>query len=339
MTQPSGHFLGIDSRERTYLRSIPLLCAADTISVILQIAYFITSTEISFRAGFSTYIGQRFVKGVEKSETLQTLYDQTWARWVYLMLATLLPAIKLIFGLGGSPWTRIWGVMFLSSIIVTEILIFFGSWQLGRMASHDNAEASGRLLRRVGEAEHGGWPAEPLRLATLYTYPDGLSKKLKALHIWITAPAFLMHFGLLLWAAWDLKSDPHGVLGFLLRIIPEIIVSFEAAFTAVIVGWFLCWPLAIFVWPILLVPAFFIAFASGHKVFFYSVKKYKDDFMIFSSFVAAMASYFYFLWRLTRRDLLLTFKWTIIHCSFLLAVSVLPFLLSSILYRGREEVV
>jgi hypothetical protein len=123
------------------------------------------------------------VKGVEQSEKLQALYDQMWTQWIYLVLATLLPALKLIFGLGGVRWTSIWGAMFLLSIFTTEALILFGGRQLIRMASQsDNTEESERLPRHLRRAEDSCRPAEPLTLTTLYIYPHDLSKKLDAVH-------------------------------------------------------------------------------------------------------------------------------------------------------------
>lgn len=50
----------------------------------------------------------------------------TWLRWLWFILGTLPPAVKLL-AMGGIPWEQAWGLMFLTSWTVNEGLMMFAS--------------------------------------------------------------------------------------------------------------------------------------------------------------------------------------------------------------------
>lgn len=59
-------------------------------------------------------------------ERFQTLERTTWLRWLWFVLATLSPTIKLL-AMSGVIWPQILGMMFFASWIVNEALIVFAA--------------------------------------------------------------------------------------------------------------------------------------------------------------------------------------------------------------------
>lgn len=59
-------------------------------------------------------------------EGLQTLERTAWLRWLWFVLATLPPTIKLM-AMSGVIWPQIWGIMFFASWIVNESMIIFAA--------------------------------------------------------------------------------------------------------------------------------------------------------------------------------------------------------------------
>ena len=62
----------------------------------------------------------------EEAETLHSLETMTWLRWLWFILGTLPPAIKLM-SMRGVPWEQAWGMMFLTSWIINESLTIYAA--------------------------------------------------------------------------------------------------------------------------------------------------------------------------------------------------------------------
>jgi hypothetical protein len=58
----------------------------------------------------------------EGGESIQSLERQTWLRWIFFLVGTLGPAIKLS-AMKGLPWTKVWGMMFMCSWVVFESMV------------------------------------------------------------------------------------------------------------------------------------------------------------------------------------------------------------------------
>jgi hypothetical protein len=63
----------------------------------------------------------------EDTEEFQKTERLTFLRWLWFILGTLPPTIKL-FAMEGLPWTKTWGAMFLSSWIINESLVIFATF-------------------------------------------------------------------------------------------------------------------------------------------------------------------------------------------------------------------
>lgn len=124
MTQPSGRVLSLPSRYRTYLRSSPIICALDALAFLLRV--FITPylLPISLHQALDAVLRERYKDIEDASEGLQSLEKQTWLRWVFFIVGTLGPSIKLM-AMQGVPWTKVWGGMFLFAFLVIEAAALF----------------------------------------------------------------------------------------------------------------------------------------------------------------------------------------------------------------------
>ncbi|KAH7327363.1 hypothetical protein BKA65DRAFT_481074 [Rhexocercosporidium sp. MPI-PUGE-AT-0058] len=138
MSQPGGRICGLPSRYRTYLRCSPILCATDTLSVVINLAVvciyqkrpFIEAVAITLQSRFNDDaqdLGEgEMLEDSHDIKGVQSLEKMTWLRWLWFILGTLPPAIKLM-AMGGVPWEKAWGLMFLTSWSANEGLMIFAS--------------------------------------------------------------------------------------------------------------------------------------------------------------------------------------------------------------------
>ncbi|KAH7092253.1 hypothetical protein FB567DRAFT_516851 [Paraphoma chrysanthemicola] len=121
MTQPSGRLLFSKSRYRLYLRSSPIICALDAIYFLVRILISPFLLGITVRQAIRLITRERYNK--DMVEELQSLKKQTWLRWIFFLVGTLGPVVKLA-AMQGVPWTKTWGMMFLGAFVVFEGMVF-----------------------------------------------------------------------------------------------------------------------------------------------------------------------------------------------------------------------
>ena len=127
MTQPSGRVCGVSARFRTYLRASPIFCIVDTVLLLIRLVLYRLS-------GLPLRLAAREVKNARFDEAevqsaeggFQALQNLTFVRWLLFGLGTLPQAVKLIV-LGNVPWTKVWGLFFLSSFLVLEVVFWMAS--------------------------------------------------------------------------------------------------------------------------------------------------------------------------------------------------------------------
>jgi len=124
MTQPSGRVLSLPTRYRTYLRSSPILCALDVLCFLLRIAITPRLLSISLQEALAVTLRERYLRTDDISEGIQSLEKQTLLRWLFFLVGTLGPGIKLA-SMQGIPWTKAWGMMFLGSFLILEMMVLF----------------------------------------------------------------------------------------------------------------------------------------------------------------------------------------------------------------------
>jgi hypothetical protein len=126
MLQPSGRPCGFHSYSRTYLRAMPLVCAADVISIILRLC---TNglAGLSIRQAATATLESRYqccdyCDDSLPDDTLQDLENWIYLRWIVFVFGTL-PAATKLFAVRGNPWTTAWASMYLINFFIIEILL------------------------------------------------------------------------------------------------------------------------------------------------------------------------------------------------------------------------
>lgn len=175
MSQPCGRFCSIPARYRTYLRASPLICLADSISILMRLGYhFIASFQSkrpgalthTFKYRLASYLRHRFESGSASKtvgEELDELDDDhvsnieklTWLRWLFFGFGTLGPGLKLM-AMKGIYWTKVWGGILLVSFVIVEILIIV-SWNRKKLdddfqPAYDWYNPTSSPLRKIDRA-------------------------------------------------------------------------------------------------------------------------------------------------------------------------------------------
>lgn len=190
MSQPSGRVCGFPAKYRTYLRSSPLFCLADSLSILIHLILYLTT--FPFKDAIRLLIQQRFGKGDDddadesREEGIQAIEKLTWLRWIFFVLGTLGPGIKLM-AMEGVPWTKNFGAIFLISFVMVEVLVIL-SWLYGEYEAVPEAQ----------DAE--AHDAEKLKKT---------KDKLLEIDDWLHATARALHVVLLVWAAVDIHNGFH----------------------------------------------------------------------------------------------------------------------------------
>ncbi|CZR61926.1 uncharacterized protein PAC_11823 [Phialocephala subalpina] len=122
MAQPSGKICGIPSRYRIYLASSPILCLADAIFALIRLVTTFISLLVGLKKRFQLVAHARLGSERIGEEAHQSPPEaKTWPRWMFFIMGPLPAAIKLA-SFSGTPWTKTWGLMFVSSFVVTELV-------------------------------------------------------------------------------------------------------------------------------------------------------------------------------------------------------------------------
>lgn len=139
MTQPSGMVLGFPSKYGFALRSSPIVCGFEALYTVVKFvlnAFFLKNPKAS-----ALKIAKwrfRDTPGNEEG-SLQKLQENTIFRMAIFLLGALPQIIKLC-ALQGLLWTKVWGLMFLGSFLVLELIVLL----LGRdwRANNSNLNTS-----------------------------------------------------------------------------------------------------------------------------------------------------------------------------------------------------
>jgi hypothetical protein len=121
MAQPAGKFLRYQARCRIYLANSPILCFGDTLCTIVRIVQ-----EMAYKnCRYYEACRRAVVSKVETSTqgVVGEAGNYTWPRLLYFLIGTLPSVIKLA-SFSGVPWTKTWGLMFISSFAINEAVIF-----------------------------------------------------------------------------------------------------------------------------------------------------------------------------------------------------------------------
>jgi hypothetical protein len=175
------------------MRSSPIFCGFDALAIIIRIIVYLVNRITPFRAIQST-VAARFDDIDDELEGLQMLEKLTFVRWVLFVL-TLTQSIKL-FALGGVPWSKGWGCLFLVSFVVVELVVFLRQ-------SFERIEISERSCLpqwiAFASARHEAYMTDRVQL---------LKKYLEMMDALCFTIASISHILLLAWVIWQIFSFP-----------------------------------------------------------------------------------------------------------------------------------
>jgi hypothetical protein len=109
----------------------------------------------------------------------------TWLRWLFFLLGTLGPAIKMC-AMRGIPWTQSWGMMFLASFLVFEGISIV-NWASRSKSSPSNMAPEARALHEQ----------------VSFAYSD-LPLRFRKIEKWLAGIGIFLHCTILLWAVMDI---------------------------------------------------------------------------------------------------------------------------------------
>jgi len=185
MTQPSGRVLGSFPEYRTYLRSSPILCFLDALVFLLRLVFSPPALRIPLSQAIEITIQERYRDIEDTVEGIQYLEKQTWLRWLWFVIGTLGPAIKLA-AMQNVPWTKAWGMMFLGAFVVFESIVF--------LKKRDKRAG----FEPLDHEEAASIPA-PVRGRMNLQIND-----INNFEFLVFVLGVLIHCGIVLWAIWDL---------------------------------------------------------------------------------------------------------------------------------------
>lgn len=121
MMQPSGRVCGFDLSLRTYLRSSPIVCVFDAVTIILRfVVYCCLDLAPPVAAKRTIYMRRRNDDAMEFGG-IRALEQLPFLRWVWFVIGVLPQVIKLM-ACSGLPWTQVWGWFYLAPFVVVEAM-------------------------------------------------------------------------------------------------------------------------------------------------------------------------------------------------------------------------
>ncbi|KAK0118420.1 hypothetical protein ONS95_012707 [Cadophora gregata] len=173
MAQPSGYIEpSIPTRFRLYLCSSPIVCTCDAVAMVVQLLTTMIHLWIPLSSALAVVVYERSENMIDdlgldgkEDDKDKTYLSSVWPRWLFFILGVLPPSIKLA-SFSGTPWTKIFGMMFLVSFLIIELFNLTAFSVLRkRLSAVDHTFKSLRTIRR-GTA--GKWEMPPSLAISLF---------------------------------------------------------------------------------------------------------------------------------------------------------------------------
>ncbi|KAL4875608.1 hypothetical protein BJY04DRAFT_201423 [Aspergillus karnatakaensis] len=146
ISQPTGRMLGTRYRHQPVLRGSPILCAFDSVNILVSwFIYLIapTTSPTSIRQAAARVLLERVTDDSCGNPDLIAIKDtkaQSRVRWFGFLLGVLPSAIKL-FVSKGIPLSQVAGAMYLASWLIFELLVLVAQIdeKVNKTAAHETA--------------------------------------------------------------------------------------------------------------------------------------------------------------------------------------------------------
>ena len=151
MTQPCGRALDLSAKYGFALRSNPLLCASDALTVLTSTLYW--SIQLRSLLGGARKVARCRFEG-ESSSSLQELQrNKIFRTWVFVLGA--LPQTVKLYAMSGIFWTKVLSSMFIGSFAILEVIVGYlagGLEDLPRDETANTDDGEIRLFNLLAQA-------------------------------------------------------------------------------------------------------------------------------------------------------------------------------------------
>lgn len=150
MTQPCGRALGLPAKYGFALRSNPLSCAWDALTVLTSTLYWSIQLR-SLKDGARKVARCRFEdleddEGGSSSSSLQELQRNKIFRTCVFVFGALPQTVKL-YAMSGIFWTKVLGSMFVGSFAILEVIVGYLAGGLEDLPRDETANTDGGPIR------------------------------------------------------------------------------------------------------------------------------------------------------------------------------------------------
>ena len=174
-----------------YLHSSPLFCLSETILLLIRISAQSISFKISWAK--SVHLAQRLrmdnlaackhaPNDIVSTLLIAEIQRTAWPRWLFFVMGTLPAGIKLA-SFSNLPWTKTWGMMFLCTFIVNEVIAITSSPVLS-------------FARIFGQSPVSWDRDQHDYLSKVHSLDCYLSR----VEGWVMRLARILHYGVVIWA-------------------------------------------------------------------------------------------------------------------------------------------
>ena len=156
MTQPCGRALGLPAKYGFALRSNPLLCASDALTVLTSTLYW--SIQLRSLLGGARKVARRHFEEPEDEEgpprreggrsngSLRELQRNKTFRTCVFVFGALPQTVKL-YAMSGIFWTKVLGSMFVGSFAILEVIVGYLAGGLEDLPRDETANTDGGGIR------------------------------------------------------------------------------------------------------------------------------------------------------------------------------------------------
>ena len=156
MTQPCGRALGLPAKYGFALRSNPLLCASDALTVLTSTLYW--SIQLRSLLGGARKVARRHFEEPEDEEgpprreggrsngSLRELQRNKTFRTCVFVFGALPQTVKL-YAMSGIFWTKVLGSMFVGSFAILEVIVGYLAEGLEDLPRDETANTDGGGIR------------------------------------------------------------------------------------------------------------------------------------------------------------------------------------------------
>ncbi|KAE8342692.1 hypothetical protein BDV24DRAFT_162225 [Aspergillus arachidicola] len=124
MMQPCGNVLGQRTKNhRFYIRASPVVCAADMVQFIAFVLLGFSHDPQVWLRNVKFELRERF-EGESGAKDREAAENSIIIRWILMIMGAYGFQVIKLMAMRGVPWTQAWAMMFATSILFGEVLLY-----------------------------------------------------------------------------------------------------------------------------------------------------------------------------------------------------------------------